>query len=144
MLFYYTFTLFHYNKAQAILLAVGFGDIWICDIWVCAQPSLDLESEVQQLQEVKHSQLFPDNCAHNLLSSTASFSEGEKEILAKSLLLFPAPSYCSNKKHCPKSMCLWKYLGLILFLHLWLYKPPYIIPVFTLLSSLPFFFYFVI
>lgn len=35
MLFYYTFTLFHYNNAQIILLAVGFDDILICDIWVC-------------------------------------------------------------------------------------------------------------
>lgn len=49
MLFYYTFTLFHYNKAQVILLAVGFDDIRICDVWMCAQPSQDLESEVQQL-----------------------------------------------------------------------------------------------
>lgn len=41
MLFYYPFTLFHYNKAQEISLAVGFDDIRICDIWVCAQASLD-------------------------------------------------------------------------------------------------------
>lgn len=105
MLFYYTFTLFHYNKTQVISQAEGFDGILICDIWVCPQPSPDRESEVQQLQEVMHSQLFPYNSAHNFSSSTSPFSEGEKEIFTKALFLFPAPRYCNIKKHSPWSLC---------------------------------------
>lgn len=65
---FYCITLFHYNKAEIILLTLDF-DV-VCDVWACAQLSLDLAGEVQQLQEVVHSQLFPDNNTHTIKYSS--------------------------------------------------------------------------
>lgn len=65
---FYCITLFHYNKAEVILLTLDF-DV-VCDIWACAQLSLDLAGEVQQLQEVVHSQLVPDNNTHTIKYSS--------------------------------------------------------------------------
>lgn len=66
-------------------MTVSFDDIQICGIWVCAQPSLDLESEVQQLQEVMHSLLFPDNSAQNFLSSRRGKKKSLQNLSSSSL-----------------------------------------------------------
>lgn len=86
---FYCITLFHYNKAEVILLTLDF-DV-VCEVWACAQLSLDLAGEVQQLQEVVHSQLFPDNNTHTIKYSSCIWVWPQWNLLQFRLLAIFVP-----------------------------------------------------